>query len=150
MIFYTDVKNLIITDAAMIRFFNVETKAKNWNSKRYIDVIDAKLFVIEKAIELCSKKAYSIKIILNIWIFTDCANTITRWEKFEFRTHLIKKTALKLQRAIWNRSQNLYSLNFKICKNFEKFINRQTSQEEIKKDRKSRQFHVISIFEQKN
>ena len=32
-----------------------------------------------------------MKIALDIWIFTDCANAITRLEKFEFRTHLMKK-----------------------------------------------------------
>ena len=67
MIFYTDdAKNSKTTDATMMRFFNVETKAENWNSERYIDVIDAKLFAIEKANKFCTKKAYSIKIALNI------------------------------------------------------------------------------------
>ena len=52
MIFYTDnVKNAQTVNAAMTRFFNVKTKAKNWNSRKYIDVIDAKLFAIENAIE---------------------------------------------------------------------------------------------------
>ena len=32
-----------------------------------------------------------MKIALDIWIFTDCANAITRLEKFEFRTHLMEK-----------------------------------------------------------
>ena len=92
MIFYINgAKNSIKTDAAMVRFFNVKTKAKNWNLEGYIDVIHAKLIAIEKAIKLCAKKAYSIKIELDIWTFTDCANTITRLEDFEFRTHLIKK-----------------------------------------------------------
>ena len=32
MIFYTDdAKSLKTTDATIVRFFNVETKAKNWN-----------------------------------------------------------------------------------------------------------------------
>ena len=67
MILYTDnAKDLKTTKVVIIQFFNVETKAKNWNSKRYIDVIDAKLFAIEKATELWAKKAYSIKIALNI------------------------------------------------------------------------------------
>ena len=59
-------KNSKTIDAAMMRFFNVKTKAKNCNSERYIDVIDAKLFAIEKAIEFCAKKAYFIKIASNI------------------------------------------------------------------------------------
>ena len=66
MVFYTDkAKNSKTTGAATVRFFNAETKAKNWNSGKYIDVIDVKLFAIEKAIEFCAKKAYSIKIALN-------------------------------------------------------------------------------------
>ena len=67
MIFYTDnAKNSKTTNPTMMRFFNVETKVENWNSKRYIDKIDAKLFEIEKAIESCKKKAYTVKIALNI------------------------------------------------------------------------------------
>ena len=67
MIFYTDdAKNSKTTDAAMMRFFNAETKVENWNSDRYIDVIDAKLFAIDKAIEFCAKKEYSIKIASDI------------------------------------------------------------------------------------
>ena len=67
MIFYTNnAKNSKRTNVAIMRFFNVETKAKNENLDRYIDTIDAKLFTIEKAIEFCTKKAYSIKITLNI------------------------------------------------------------------------------------
>ena len=59
MIFYTDdAKNSNTTEVAMMQVFNVETKAKNWNSDRYIDVIDAKLFAIEKTIKICAKKAY--------------------------------------------------------------------------------------------
>ena len=107
MIFYTDdVNNSKTTDAAMMRFFNAKTKAKNWNSDRYIDVIDAKLFAIDKAIEFCAKKAYSIKIASDIWIFTDCANAITRLEKFEFRTHLIKK--------LHRNCKELYEMDYKI------------------------------------
>ena len=57
MVFYTDgAKNSETTGAAIVRFFNAETKAENWNSGRYIDVIDAELFAIEKAIEFCAKK----------------------------------------------------------------------------------------------
>ena len=57
MIFYTDnAKMFETTDVAMMRFFNAETKAKSLNSDRYIDVIDVKLFAIEKAIEFCAKK----------------------------------------------------------------------------------------------
>ena len=78
MVFYTDgAKNSKTTGAVMVRLFNAETKAENWNSGRYIDVIDAELFAIDKAIELCAKKAYSIKIASDIWVFTDCANAIT-------------------------------------------------------------------------
>ena len=66
MVFYIDeAKNFKTTNVAMMQFFNVETKATNWNSNKYIDVIDAKLFAIEKAIEFCVKKAYSTKIVLN-------------------------------------------------------------------------------------
>ena len=49
------------------------------------------LFAIEKAIKFSTKKAYSVKIALDIWVFTDCANVITRLETFEFRTHLMKR-----------------------------------------------------------
>ena len=92
MMFYTnETKNSKTIDLATMRFFNVETKASSWNLDKYIDVIDAKLFAIEKVIEFCVKKVYSIKIVSDIWIFTDCANAITRLEKFEFRTHLRKK-----------------------------------------------------------
>ena len=92
IVFYTDGANNSETRGAVIvRFFNVETKAENWNSGRYIDVIDVELFVIEKAIEFCSKKAYSIRIASDIWIFTDYANAITRLERFDFRTHLMEK-----------------------------------------------------------
>ena len=64
--FYADeAKNSKTTDVATMRFFNVETKAKNWNSSKYIDVIDAKLFAIEKVIEFYAKKVYSIKIVSN-------------------------------------------------------------------------------------
>ena len=67
MILYTDdAKASNTTDVAMIQFFNVETKAKNSNSNRYIDVIDAKLVAIEKAIEFCAKKAYLIKLTSDI------------------------------------------------------------------------------------
>ena len=107
MIFYTDgAKNSKTIDATIVRFFSAETKAKNWNSERYIDVIDAKLFAIEKAIEFCSKKACSIKIASDIWIFIDCANAITRLEKFEFRTHLMKK--------LHRNYKELYEIDHKI------------------------------------
>ena len=67
MIFYIDAaKNGKTTGAAIVQFFNTETKSKNWNSDKYIDVIDAKLFTIEKAIEFCANKAYSMKIASNI------------------------------------------------------------------------------------
>ena len=69
-------------------------------------MIDAKLFAIKKAIEFCAKKVYSIKFALDIWIFTDCANAITRLEKFEFRTYLMKKL---------NRNcKELYKIDYKI------------------------------------
>ena len=107
MIFYThDAKNLETTDATMIRFFNVETKAENGNSKRYIDVIDAELFAIEKAIEPRAKKAYPTKTASDIWIFTDCANVITRLEKVEFRTHLMEK--------LHRNCKELPKINYKI------------------------------------
>ena len=65
--FYTDgAKNSKTTNVATIRFFNVETKVTNWNSDKHIDIIDEKLFAIEEAIEFCTKKAYLIKIILDI------------------------------------------------------------------------------------
>ena len=54
-------------------------------------MIDAELFAIEKAIEECTNKTHSIKIASNIWIFTDCANAITRLKKFEFRTQIMQK-----------------------------------------------------------
>ena len=89
MILYTDdVKNSKTSDAAMMQFVNVETKAKNWNSERYID---AKLFAIEKAIKFCAKKVYLVKIATDIWILTNCANAITRLKNFEFRMQLIEK-----------------------------------------------------------
>ena len=92
MIFYTDdPKNCKTTDVVMMRFFNAKTKAKNWNSDRYIDVIDVELFAIDKAIEFCAKRAYLIKIASNIWIFIDWANAHTRLKNFEFRTHLMSK-----------------------------------------------------------
>ena len=92
MIFYIDeTKNSKTINAAIVQFFNVETKAKHWNSNKYIDVIDAKLFAIEKAIEVCANKAYSMKIVSNIWIFIDCVNAITRLKKLEYRTHLMQK-----------------------------------------------------------
>ena len=75
----------------MIQFFNAKTKAKNWNSNRYIDLIDAKLFAVEKEIEFCTKKVYSITIKSDFYILTDWANAITRLEKFEFRTHSMNK-----------------------------------------------------------
>ena len=107
MVFYTDgAKNSQTTDAAMVRFFHAETKAENWNSGRYIDVIDAELFAIDKAIEFCAKKAYSIKIASDIWIFTDCANAITRLEEFEFRTHLMEK--------LHRNCKELYEIGHKI------------------------------------
>ena len=107
MVFYTDgAKDWKTIDATIVRFFNVETKAKNWNLKRYIDVIDAKLFAIEKAIKFCGKKAYSTKIASDIWIFIDCANAITRLEKFEFRTHLMEK--------LHRNCKELYEIDYKI------------------------------------
>ena len=49
--FYTDKTKISkTTDVATMRFFNVEIEATNWNSNKYIDIIDAKLFAIEKAI----------------------------------------------------------------------------------------------------
>ena len=82
MIFYIDEgENSKTTDAATVQFFNAETKAKHWNLDKDIDVIDAKLFAIEKAIEFCANKAYSIKITSNIWIFTNCVSAITRLKK---------------------------------------------------------------------
>ena len=57
MISYTDdAKNSNTIDVTMMQFFNVETKAENWNSDRYIDVIDVELFAIEKAIKFCAIK----------------------------------------------------------------------------------------------
>ena len=107
MVFYTDgAKNSKTIGAAMVRFSNADTKAENWNSGRYIDVIDAELFAIDKAIEFCAKKAYSIKIASDIWIFTDCANAITRLEKFEFRTHLMEK--------LHRNCKELYEIGHKI------------------------------------
>ena len=38
-----------------------------------------------------AQTAYSIKIALDIWIFTDCANAITRLKKLEYRTQLMQK-----------------------------------------------------------
>ena len=67
MTFHTDdVKNSKTTHVAMMRFFNAKIKAKNRNLDTYIDVINVKLFAIEKPIEFCAKKAYSIKIASNI------------------------------------------------------------------------------------
>ena len=55
--FYKDeIENSKTIDVATMRFFNVETGVTNLNSKKYIHVIDAKLFAIEKVIELCAKK----------------------------------------------------------------------------------------------
>ena len=150
MIFYTDnAKNSKTKDATMMRFFNVETKAENWNSKWYIDVIDAKLFAIEKAIEFCTKKAYTVKITSNIWIFTDCANAIIKLENFEFRTHLTKK--------LHRNCKELYEINHKIhihwISKYAKISRHLQADEQAKKELKngkSRQFHVISISEQKN
>ena len=106
MMFYTDeIKHSKTTEIATMQFCN-ETKATNWTSDKYIDVIGAKLFAIEKAIEFCTKKAYLIKIISDIWIFTDCASAITRLEKFEFRTHLLKK--------LHRNCKELYEINHKI------------------------------------
>ena len=57
MIFYTDgAKNSETTDATIVRFFNVETKAKNWNLVRYIDVIDVKFLQLKKQSNLAQKK----------------------------------------------------------------------------------------------
>ena len=47
-----------------------------------------------------------MKIALDIWIFTDCANAITRLEKFEFRTHLMEK--------LHRNCKELYEINYKI------------------------------------
>ena len=92
MILYIDeAENSKTSNAATVQFFNAETKGKHWNSDKYIDVIDAKLFAIEKAIKFCANKAYSVKITSNIWIFTDCVNVITQLEKLEFWTHLMQK-----------------------------------------------------------
>ena len=55
-----------------------------------------------------------------------------------------------MQNVLWNKSQNSYTLNFKTCKNFEKFISRWTNQTETKKDWKSWYFYIVSIFKQKN
>ena len=107
MIFYTDdAKISNTTDVAMVQFINIETKAKAWNLGRYIDVIDAELFAIEKAFEFCANKVYSIKMASDISIFTDCANAITRLEKFEFRTHLMKK--------LHRNCKELYEIDHKI------------------------------------
>ena len=107
MIFYIDeAKNSKTTDATTVCFFNAEKKAKNWNLDRYIDVIDAKLFAIEKAIESCTNRTQSIKIASDIWIFTDCANAITRLKKFEFRTQIMQK--------IHKNCKILYELDHKI------------------------------------
>ena len=85
MIFYIDkAKNSKTTNAAIVQFFNAETKAKNWNFGKYIDVIDAKLFAIEKAIKVCANKAYSMKTASDIWIFTNCVNAITRLKNSNF------------------------------------------------------------------
>ena len=99
-------KNSKTTSVATTRFFNVETIVTNWNSDKHIDIINAKLFAIEKAIEFYVKKVYSIEIDSNIWIFTDCADAITRLKKFEFRTHLIKK--------LHRNCKELYEIDHKI------------------------------------
>ena len=123
MIFYTDnAKNSKTTNAAILRFFNVKTKAKNWYSKIYIDVIDVKLFAIEKAIEFCAKKAYSIKIVLDIFIFTNCANATTRLKKFEFRIHLMEKL-YRNYKEVYKIDQKVYihwiSRHVKISRNLQ-------------------------------
>ena len=89
-----------------MRFFNVETKAENWNSERYIEVIDVELFEIDKAIKFCTKKAYTVKIAADIWFFIDCANAITRLQKFQFRTHLMEKLP--------RNCKELYKIDYKI------------------------------------
>ena len=107
MIFYIDeAKNTETTDAEMILYFNAERKAENWNSGKNIDVIDAELFAIEKSIELCANKSFSIKTASDIWIFTDSANAITRLKKLEFRTHVMQK--------IHKNCKMLYEMNYKI------------------------------------
>ena len=63
--FYIDkTKNSKTTNVATMRFFNLKTEATNLD--KYIDLIDAKLFAIEKAIEFCVEKAYSMKIVSNV------------------------------------------------------------------------------------
>ena len=92
IIFYIDeAKTTKTTGTEMILYFNVEIKAENWNLDKNIDVIDAESFAIEKLIELCANRLLSIKTALNIWIFTDSANAITRLEKLKFRTHVMQK-----------------------------------------------------------
>ena len=107
MIFYTDkVKNKDTTKVAIVRFFNVKTETKSWNSGKYIDIIDAELFAIEKTIEYCAKNAKFFKIASNIWIFTDSANAITRLQKVENQTHLMQK--------LQKNCKLLYELDYKI------------------------------------
>ena len=65
--FYTDeAENSKTTNVVTMQFYNVKTEAINQSLDKYIDIIDAELFAIEKAIEFYAKKAYSIKIVLDI------------------------------------------------------------------------------------
>ena len=92
MILYIDeTKNSETTNAVTVQFFNTETKAKHQNLDKYIDVVDVKLFAIERVIELCANKAYLMKITSNVWIYTNCVNTITRLKKLGYRIHLMQK-----------------------------------------------------------
>ena len=111
MIFYNDeTKNTKTIDKEMILYFNVEIKADNWNSSKNIDVIDAKLFAIEKSIELCANRLFLIKTSSNIRICTNFANAITRLKKLEFRTHVMQK--------IHENCKILYEISHKIYRHW--------------------------------
>ena len=148
MVFYTDkAKNSKTIDAAILQFFNAETKAKNWNLGKYIDIIDAKLFAIEKAIEFCVNEAYSIKIASDIWIFTDCANAITRLKKFEYRTQLMQK--------MHKNCKMLYKIDHKIYlhwiwRNVKGSRNLQADEQPKKRLKKSKTFDSVISFQYLN
>ena len=106
MFYIDETKNTITIDVEIILYFNVEIKVQNWNLNKNIDVIYAKLFANEKSIELCTNKSFSIKITLNIKIFTDFANAIKRLKKLEFRTYIMQK--------IHKNCKMLYKMSYKI------------------------------------
>ena len=108
-----------------------------------------KVICNRKSNRILRKESIFNQINVKYWNFTKCVNAITQLEKLEFRTHLIKN-CIETAENYMKQIIKFIFIEFRDMQNFEKFKSKRINKKRIEKDQKSRQFYVISIFEQKN